>query len=202
MPCGFMVPCPCRLKALPVNLIGSNVVRPFAIVKYDVGRVERRLARAARPAGQGKAGDVEVRGDLVGKPKKRGQLAQVALGDVSLAAAVKIAHVVAPAIELDPGIDLAPVGLPARDRARVFLELGAADRQGRVVARRGIERDPAVFTQELAFQEVALHVIEPGHSLLDVKRRLDLRDLLAQQAHALELQGSLEPRAPRRWTSR
>ena len=32
LPCGFMVPRPCRLKALPVNLIGSKVVCPRAIV--------------------------------------------------------------------------------------------------------------------------------------------------------------------------
>ena len=53
-----------------------------------------------------------------------GQLAQVSLADVGFAAAADAAHVAARSVDGDPGVDVAAVGLAARDRAGVFLEAG------------------------------------------------------------------------------
>ena len=107
---------------------------------------------------------------------------------MSVTAAVEVANVGALAVELDPRIDIAAVGLTARDRPRVFLELGAAERQGRVVAWRGVERDPAgVVTEEISPKEAAADALKPRDPILDLKRRFELGDLLTQQADAVEL---------------
>ena len=83
-----------------------------------------------------------------------------------VAATVKIPHIIPQATELDPGIDIPLVRLPARNRACVFLKLCSMDRQLRVVVRVGIERDPAIFAQEIALQKAALHACQSGNTLL------------------------------------
>ena len=115
------------------------------------------------------------------KPKQGRSSPRSPCGDVGLAAAVQVAHVVARAVELDHGVDIPSVGLPSGDRTRVFFELGAANRQIRVVVRRGVERDPAVVSRDLALQKAATYIIEPRYPLVDLKWRLDRGDLLSER---------------------
>ncbi len=160
-----MVPWPCRLKALPVNLIGSNVVRPCAIENTTSAE-----SNAVFPDVRGRSLMVDMfstAGSTLASRSKWRQLTQIALSDVCLAAAVKIADIIPQATELDPGIDIALVRLPARNRACIFLKLCAMDRQLRVVVRIGIERDPAIFAEEITLQEAALHAYQAGDALLD-----------------------------------
>ena len=52
-----------------------------------------------------------------GEPEHRRQLAQVSLIDVSFAAALNTSHIAAGPVDCNSGVNVAAIGLAARDRA-------------------------------------------------------------------------------------
>ena len=94
-----------------MNLIGSNVVWPCAIVNTTSAE-----SNAVLPGVRGRSGltmfmlaKVLIALD---QAEDGGKLAQVSLGDVGLAAAVEVPDVAALAVDLELGVDVAAVGLP------------------------------------------------------------------------------------------
>src|SRR5262249_16890525 len=106
--------------------------------EFDVGRVEGRLDSRTRDLGESDR-DLEE----LGETEHDGELTQVALSEMSLAATLEGMGVAAQAVALDPGVDRAAERPPAAERAGVFLELGALERQARGIARRGVQAHPA-----------------------------------------------------------
>ena len=115
---------------------------------------------------------------------------------MSFAAAVDAPHIAAEPVDRNPGVDRAAVGLPARDRACVFVELSAFERKRRVVTRCGVEADRAgVVAEYFAAEIVATDAVEPCLPFVDMERRLELSDLLAHETHAFQLQSPSTSRA-------
>ena len=114
-----MVPCPCKLKALPVNLIGSNVVTPCSILNTTSAESNAVFPGRPRPVEKGNAQDPQEKWRL----EEGRQLAKLALGDVSLPTAAKIAHVIPPPLSSNlPSISPGRIADP-RSSARI-LEAG------------------------------------------------------------------------------
>src|ERR1017187_1608598 len=108
---------------------------------------------------------------------------------MGLAATVEVPDIATQSAYVDLCIDVAAVGLSARDRACVFLEPSPLKRQNRVVTWRGVQADPAgLLAEELPAQKVALDAVERCLTLFDMEWRLELGNLLAQKVNTLELQ--------------
>src|SRR5208337_4397051 len=85
----------------------------------------------------------------------------------------------------------AAVGLAARERPGVFLELCTGKPQRSAVFRGGIETDRAAALQ-ITPEQFSPQAVEPGRSALEVKRRFDLGDLLPQQRDAVQLDSPVD----------
>ena len=144
----------------------------------DVGRVERGLG------GRREAEELE-------QGEEAGELAEVALGDVRLALALEGPQVVAQTVEVELAGDLAAEPLAAGERPGIALKVGAMQLERGVVAGRAVEADLET-ADDLAAEQAAADVAQRGEALLDVQGRFQLRDLLAVQADAAQIQGAMD----------
>ena len=112
-----------------------------------------------------------------------------------LALALEGPQVVAQAVEAELAGDLALEPLAAGERLGIALEVGAAELERGVVAGRAVEADLET-ADDLAAEQAAADVAQRGEAVLDVQGRFQLRDLLAVQADAAEVQGTVDFQVP------
>ena len=84
---------------------------------------------------------------------------------------------------------------------RIGVELRPVEPQRRAVPGRRVQADRAA-ARELAPQQIGREVLQPGQPAFDVKRRLEIGDLLPHQADAHEIDDAVNLQSPGRRTSR